>query len=269
MKKLNYILALVLTIIISDLSAQNVLDGVYEKHHVKTRRVIPYSPLREADVMWSRRIWRQLDLNEKINLPMTYPNSMLTSVILDAISAGELTAYRDEEFKEILTPEAVAEFGSSVDTQYVMDPITFEEKIEVAITELDRDGDVRTYRIKEDWFFDKQRSVMEPRIIGIAPFYTKKNDDGLELLQLPICWIYYPELRYILANAEVFNRHNDAERMSYLDLFDKRMFSSYIIKRSNVYDRTIQDYAVGKDYIIESERIKNDMILYEHDLWHF
>lgn len=249
--------------------SQNVLDGVYEKHHVKTRKVIPYAPLREADVFWSRRIWREMDLNEKINLPLTYPNSMLTEIILDAIAAGELTAYEDEEFKEIKTPEKVAAFGADAETLYVQDPVTLEEKQQVVVKELDKENDIRMYRIKEDWFFDKQRSVMEPRIIGISPQYTKKNADGIELLRLPICWIYYPELRFILANAELFNTHNDAMRMSVLDMFDKRMFSSYITKRSNEYDRAVSDYATGKDFILESEKIKEEIILYDHDLWHY
>jgi hypothetical protein len=31
------------------------------------------------------------------------------------------------------------------------------------------------FRIKEDWVFDKQRSVFEPRIIGIAPLLNQKQ----------------------------------------------------------------------------------------------
>ena len=43
--------------------SQNVLDGVYVKEHTVERQVIPYPYLREADVMWSKRIWRLIDLN--------------------------------------------------------------------------------------------------------------------------------------------------------------------------------------------------------------
>ena len=52
---------------------QEVLDGIYVKEHHPAKRVIPYTPLREADVMWLKRIWRVLDLREKINHPLYYP----------------------------------------------------------------------------------------------------------------------------------------------------------------------------------------------------
>jgi len=55
--------------------AQNVLDGVYVKENNPARRVIPYTYLREADVMWAKRIWRHIDLNEKMNAPLRYPKT--------------------------------------------------------------------------------------------------------------------------------------------------------------------------------------------------
>lgn len=249
--------------------AQNVLDGVYEKHHNKTRKVIPYASLREADVMWTKRIWREMDLNEKINLPFMYPGGLFMDIIYNSIEAGELTAYKDEGFKELKSWEEIKKEISSTKMTQVIDPVTGEEKEVETVSEIDKERDIRMIRIKEDWFFDKQRSVIEPRIIAIAPLYTKYNDADEEMLKLPFCWIYYPELRYIIANTEVFNRANDAARLSFLDIFDKRMFSSYITKESNVYDRKITDYVIGKEATLEAERIKNEIIVYEHDLWHY
>ena len=59
----------------------------------------------------------------------------------------------------------------------------------------------------------------------------------------PLFWIYYPEARPILAKAEVFNFKNGAERLSYDDVFWKRLFASYVYKEENVFDRKITDYA--------------------------
>ncbi len=64
-------------------------------------------------------------------------------------------------------------------------------------------------------------------------------------------------------------RHNDAERRTLDDIFWKRMFSSYVRKESNVYDRSIGDYTSGMNALFESERVKDDIFKYEHDLWHF
>jgi hypothetical protein len=72
---------------------------------------------------------------------------------------------------------------------------------------------------------------------------------------------------YAFANVEVYNRQNDAERRTLEDIFWKRMFGSYIYKETNVFDRIIDEYAQGIDALMESERIKEEIFLLEHDLW--
>jgi hypothetical protein len=57
----------------SSVDAQTVLDGPYVKEHTPTRKVVPYTHLREADVMWAKRVWRVIDLREKMNHPLYYP----------------------------------------------------------------------------------------------------------------------------------------------------------------------------------------------------
>ena len=61
------------------LSAQDlkVLDKPWVKENTPTRRVIPYTHVREQDVMWHRRIWREIDLREKINHPLYYPTTKI------------------------------------------------------------------------------------------------------------------------------------------------------------------------------------------------
>ena len=284
---------LLLTIIcsvaaISGFAQQNVLDGVYVKEHTQTRRVIPYPYLREADVMWSKRIWRVIDLNEKINLPLKYPSSKsvrdrksLIDLFMDAIEEGRLTAYSaygangttDDEFTLPMTQDELKKLGGSgIDTIQMTRPDPPYDTYDTIIKrEFSRDN-VMGYRLKEDWFFDKQRSVIEPRIIGIAPMIYAVDEKGNKRegnIKTPLFWVYYPEARLLLANNEVFNRENDAERRSFEDIFQKRMFSSYIMKESNVYDRNIESYAQGLNALLESDRIKDDIINLEHDLWEY
>jgi hypothetical protein len=64
-------------------------------------------------------------------------------------------------------------------------------------------------------------------------------------------------------------RNNDAERRTFDDIFWKRMFSSYIRKETNVYDRSIVEYATGLDALLESDRVKSDIFKYEADLWQY
>ncbi|MGE0635534.1 MAG: gliding motility protein GldN [Bacteroidia bacterium] len=279
MKKVIYIMALVLAFTgINSVSAQNVLDGVYVKEHYPTRKVIPYTHLREADVMWSKRIWRKLDLREKINQPLYFPidrikdRRSLTQVIMEAVREGSLTAYSasDDEFTLTLTKAEIDKIGAKTDTMYVENPDPpYDLQMKIVVNEFDP-GTVKEYRIKEDWFFDKQRSVQDVRIIGICPVADNIDPVTGEIRgSTPLFWIYFPEARNIFASAEVFNRSNDAERRTLEDVFWKRMFGSYVYKEQNVYDRRIADYKQGIHALLEAERVKDDLFVLEHDLWEY
>lgn len=279
MKKLVSVLVLMFAVMsIGTVSAQNVLDGVYVKEHYPTRKVIPYTHLREADVMWSKRIWRKLDLREKINEPLYFPidrikdRRSLTQVIMEAVKEGSLTAYSasDDEFTLTLTKAEIDKIGAKVDTMYVENPDPpYDLQMKVVVNEFDP-GSVKEYRIKEDWFFDKQRSVQDVRIIGICPVADNIDPVTGEVRgSTPLFWVYFPEARNIFASAEVFNRSNDAERRTLEDIFWKRMFGSYVYKEQNVYDRRIADYKQGIHALLEAERVKDDLFIIEHDLWEY
>ena len=277
-RKLIYVCVLVFFSV--TLMAQNkVLDKPWIKENTPTRRVIPYTHVREADVMWHRRIWRVIDLREKINHPLLYPikpiqdRKSLFDVLKEGILEGTITAYSDadDEFTVQLTKaEAKNKMGYWKENKQYDD---FGEEILGAADSIYEDyssEDIVEYRLKEDWFFDRERSIMDVRIIGMAP--ARNNIDmstgeskGKELM----FWVYFPEARYVLANYDMFNRQNEAEKRTYDDIFWKRMFNSYITKRSNVYDRNNKEYLKGLDLILESDNIKEDMFNLEHDMWNF
>ena len=155
-----------------------------------------------------------------------------------------------------------------VDSQYTESLTTGDMELVVQEIKLES-RDIKQYRLKEDWIFDKQRSTLDIRIIGIAPMKEVKGEDGEVRGNTPMFWLYYPECRYVFANWEAFNRENDAERRSFEDIFWKRQFSSYITKWSNVYDRGINEYKTGLDALLEGEEIKQALFEFEHDLWNF
>ena len=282
MKKLIAILTITLGVSAffgQEAVAQNVLDGVYVKEHYPTRKVVPYTHLREADVMWATRIWRKLDLREKINHPLYYPTEAiknrrsLTQVIIEAVREGSLTAYEalDDEFTRTLTKAEIERKLSFIDTQYLESPDPPYDLQMTVFEEPFQSSSVKEFRLKEDWFFDRQKSVMDVRIIGIQPVADNIDRTTGEIRGTePMFWIYFPEARNIFASAEVFNRQNDAERRTMEDIFWKRMFSSYIYKEKNVYDRQISEYMLnGIDQLLEAEKIKEDIFILEHDLWEY
>lgn len=285
MKKVLPILAALLLVIgfASDGQAQtqNVLDGAYVKENNATKRVIPYPHLREADVMYAKRIWQRMDLRQKMNHPFYYPideiedRKSLFDVIKHALLVeGSLTAYSlgelgdDDEFHFPMGPAEVDSLLRPVITQYTEDPDTG-ERIPVEVTAEVRSADVTMYEIKEDWIFDRQRSQRYVRIIGICPMVQDFDDQGEKRGYKPLFWLYYPECRYVFNNADVYNWQDDSQRRTYEQLFEMRMFSSYVVKESNVYDRSISSYARNMDALLESERIKTELFEIEHDLWHY
>jgi len=274
MKKI-ILMIFIVAISITGYAQSNVLDGVYIKEHTSERKVMPYTYLREADVMWSRRIWRKVDLREKINHIFYYPaqaiqgRKSLMQIIYDGVTQdGTITPYADDnegDFTNVLTKADIEGKLNSSDTLQVEQP---DGTIETKIVQNKFDpSKVKEFKIKEDWFFDKQRSIMECRIIGIAPVIEQEK--GGELRKETLFWIYFPEARIVFANAETYNRQNDAERRTYEDIFWKRQFSSYIYKESNVYDRKILEYRGGMDELLEAERAKTDMFNFEHDMWEY
>jgi len=257
-----------------------VQDGVVKREHIMNRKPIPYAPVREADVMWKRRIWRIIDLREKINLPLYYPlnndvNGLrsLTNVIYKAVTEEvSLRVYSSaaDDFSQEVTPSEVKKMTEKSYEKVIpsmMDPTV---DTTIIITESFSPNRVKKILLKEEWFFDKQRSVLDVRILGIG-FPIDKIDAATGEVKgfSTLFWVYFPEARKSLAKQDVFNRQNPQERRSFDDIFWKRQFSSYITKEENVYDRKINEYKLGMDALMESNRIKEDIINFEHDLWEF
>jgi len=260
-------------------NSQTVLDGIYIKEQTPERKVIPYTPLREADVLWSSRVWRIIDLREKLNHPLYYPltptNGRVSffDFIIKGIKEGPLLTFNSlyDDFSISLTrAEALAQLEDvrTAQIENIDNPGEYFEKVDTNRVEARQ---VIEYEIKEDWFFDRQRSVMDVRIIGIAPIIRVIDpSNGEERGKKKLFWLYYPNCREVFANAESFNRFNDAERRTYEDIFWKRMFSSYVTKQSNVFDRSIEEYlTAGLDRLLEADKIKQEIMTLEMDMWHY
>lgn len=251
-------------------------DVIFFDNDLEDMKPIPMPAIRQADIMWSKRIWREIDLRQKMNQPFYFPlephnnwRNFIT-VIMDALKEGSITAYDRSNTDEFLVPLNYQEIITrQVDTMHreLTRPYPpYEQYDTVIFTEFDPNK-VTRIRIKEDWYFDKKKSQMLVVILGICPVMIKTRDD--QEYAEPLFWIYYPEARPILGHAEVFNRSNSAARRSYDEVFMKRIFSSYIYKEQNVYDRRISEYAQGLDALLEAERVKLELLNFEQGLWEY
>lgn len=255
-------------------------DKAYGRSHIDDLKPIPYPYLRESDVFWEKRVWRMIDFKEKINQPLYFPERpqgrwrSLMQVLWDAILAGEITAYAYEtstdNFEELIpmTANQIEMELSDTTMLETADPNNPNATISKKVISGFNPQDVYRLRVKEDWIFDKQRSEMQVRIIGICPVKEDLDPVTGEFRGFkPLFWLYFPEIRPILARYESYNRQNSANRLTYDQLFLMRKFSSTIIKEDNVYDRYIGDYALGVDALLEADRIKNSIRDFESELW--
>ncbi len=270
----NILLVLLLSFC-TGICVSQVSGDVFKREHYKHRIAFPYTPLNERDVMWCKRTWRVIDMREKMNHPYYYPVEKhsnlqsLFSLIHTNIVTSELTAYDaiDDEFTVILTSSAAKTIGQTSETLYIEDQEGIGTEQEL-ISPVESEN-VYRYRIKEDWFFDKQKGAMDVRIIGICPVLEVRDDNDDYKGELPMFWVYFPEFRPLLANQETVSRWNDAERRTFDDMFQKRFFSSYVYQESNVYGRKISDYTVGLDALLESQAIMKKIFDFEQDLWEY
>ena len=277
------------------------LEVPWEKVNVgEFSEPVPYSPQRESDVMQYITIWRTIDLREKINHPLYFPITQkgtwrsLAQVILDAIdikspdNPNALPVYNEDECTERKTTAGVISGMSEAKTTPIYDPETNEEIGTSSYDDFYGPEAILSYRLKEVWFFDRQRSTLQTIILYVSPMIDKVKDNsqedmgelmdddmdnvGATVTQGRLGYIRYNDLRPYLAKQEVFNPRNSAQKMSLDDLLThKRIFSSRIIARENVYgNREIQEYFTNpRDQVLESDRISAEIRQFEHDLWEF
>jgi gliding motility associated protien GldN len=303
--------------------SENIIDGIYIQEHIPTKRLIPYEYIREADVIWSKRVWRAIDMREKINHTMYLPFDefsgggtwvrhasrwSLWTVIRTHVLNGDLKVFDPEnplffgtfdgdQFKYPVVPEPgknyytdsvfrkdvfrmLGNLGAASDVPlkgedgedsiaYLPDGITQYIVYPPRDTSWFSSKHIVQYRVKEDWFFDKKRSQMDVRILGICPVIYDQDDKGNIKGLRELFWLYFPHCRFVFNNYFVYNQKNDAQWMSYDDLFWKRQFNSTIYKQSNVFDRKIESYRTGIDALMESDKITDEIRNIEHDVWHF
>jgi gliding motility associated protien GldN len=265
-------------------------DNAIERLLVKDRTPLAYEHLREDDAVYKQRIWRDIDVNEKMNQPFTYAaeedngSQKFIDILLNAIQKDPtVTAYNalDDRFtkqmtKKELTSLLVGQPRYERIPDRAKDP--FGDKGLFKDTLLVDDfnaASITKFRIKEDWVFDKESSRMFVRILGIAPIQVDTTTLPGQQIDKVVFWVYYPKLRATLAKYEAYNGKNFGARPTWEELFESRMFSSYIVKSTldNPKDLMLDQIPNLKENGIlrlwEGEGIKNKIFDYEQNLWSY
>jgi len=262
-------------------------DNAIDRQLVRDRQPLAYEHIREDDATYMQRVWREIDVREKLNLPFVYKaegdygNQRFIMVLLNSIKNDSIVAFDANVDDRFTTPIPFNKIAEGLIGKPRLEQIPDWSKDpdgskgimkDTTISEIFNPDMVERFWIKEDVIFDKESSRMITRILGIAPVKTINNPDGSFRAVTPIFWVYYPDLRPLLAKHDVYNGKNFGAKMSWEELFESRMFGSRIIKSTlnNSNDWFISGYV--KDPILallEGENVKEKIFNYEQDLWSY
>ena len=181
-----------------------------------------YAYVTSADFIFSSRLYREI-LFEKNKIPF----HEIIELLKTTIDKKEIIVYNTSNFRTIREDNPFENFT----------------------------GNIIGFRIKEDFFFDKNRKLSETRIIGLAPIYFDSTvNDNREL-----CWLYFPQLRKHLVKI-----HDSFSGSNLDNLFFERNFFGEVYQTQNSYDK------------MDAESIKKDLkfkdielLLTEHQIWLF
>lgn len=243
---------------------------------------VPYPPLRHADILWVKTVWQRIDLRQKMNQTYYFPTepdqfrkSLFDNLVAALTREGTLVAYsagifgNNDMFEEVLLPSEVEEILVEYDTVRAqrLDGNGFTEAI---VEDRIESSEVLWYEIKEQWYIDRQSSVMDVRIIGICPIVAVVDKETGEYRGTKkLFWIYYPDARYAFATWPAYDHMNDLQYVSYDDLFRKRKFDSFIVKASNVHNRRIEEYSTGTEALLEAQYEKTKLFEGELNMWEY
>ena len=299
MKKYSILLVVISLIVISNkLNAQKTLQ-FFDEIGVEKLQTAEMNAMADTiavvnhrwdDIVWSRTVYRVIDMRDKQNFQLyfpTRPNDQYRSlfrVMLDAVANGINVYKRDPRdikpsWKDVLTGyelSRVFAYDESTENN-LMQVDTLTEQRSVGVDQYSRY--VRNqlkFLIQEKIFFDKHTSRMYSKIMAIAPLYALHPDnmDSKESMAYfrnsVICWFAFDELRPYLIRQFVVPKGNDTERMTFDDFFNQKMYSSYLLGESSTYGRMLLEYAVDEDALrAEQKRIDTELINFEEDLWEY
>lgn len=267
---------------------------------------------RTEDVVWSRLIYRVIDMRYKQNYQLYFPVTSadpqyrnLFKVMLDAIVDGmpvyeksqepgdikprlEMPLAKDQIPGLLNTDREGISDGDIATSDYMLihyDSVTDKMSFNDYMYQQYVRNQLK-FMILEVVFFDKHYSRLFSKIIAIAPM-SSEDIEGEDtpitdaLYQSIRFWVVYDDFRPYMARQYMIPQNNDSKRVTFEQFFAQKLYTSYIIGDSNMYDRMLAEAATrGRDEqedkaIIEKElkkeqqRIENELMTFELDLWEY
>ena len=231
-----------------------------------------------GNARWMRVIYRQIDLTQEANAPLYYPvqpmngQQNLFSLIFQLLGENKIQAYEYLDGYEVFDEDHLVKFKDLLDRFYIL----YEEipgkngaASSYVINESDiPSADVKSYYIKEAWYFDQNNSMFDVKTLAICPIMTAAGDMGETTM--PMFWLPYENIRPYISNATIMTSNlNNATTFTMDDYFRRRMFEGEIIKTQNLMNQPLQAYCPTPDSLQnEQARIEAQLTGFEQSLWY-
>lgn len=247
---------------------------------------------RADDIYWSRVVYSVIDLREKQNYQLYFPvrpndeYKSLFRVMLEAIADG-VPVYKKNtrEIKpsfvdslRLIGSELSKTFAYSDVAEYnilQVNPVTQQISIENTQYRSYVKNQLK-FVIQEIIFFDKHTSRIYSKIMSIAPLYALQPDNLESKESMAyfrnsvLCWFAFDELRPYLAKQYVIPNGNETARTTYDEFFAQKLYSSYLLGDSNMFNRMLLEYVVNPDKMAkEQKRIETELLNIEQDIWEY
>jgi gliding motility associated protien GldN len=242
---------------------------------------------RADDVVWSRIVYRIVDMRFKQNYQLYNPVSpedphykSLFLVMLNAIKdgmevyekssdVGDIKPYFNlppmarEMIPTVLNTDRTGELGDGniATSEYML--LNYDSVADVMkFNNFAYDKFVRNqlkYIIQEVIFFDRHYSRLFKKITAIAPLNADNATfyEGMPVMEALygqiLFWVPFDAFRPYMAKQYMTPKKNDNQRVTYDEFFEQRKFSSYIIGTNNVYNRMIPELVSSK---LEGEALR-------------
>ncbi|QRY58314.1 type IX secretion system ring subunit PorN/GldN [Sphingobacterium siyangense] len=245
-------------------------DGFYQANNMEDAVPFAYPEVNKKNIRFYKRVWRDIDLKDEKNNILAIPGNSLIEVVMKAIEKGKLSLYSpdDDSFKGRLSAqEGMARFADSVLVP-IFDGEGNQIDSKMALNEFDP-ARVTKFRIKEDIFFDKQRSRLETRIIGVAPLMniTTSAELAESVGATPAFWLYFPQLRYSLIQVDISDPDKGLYDMTMDDFFVQNKFAGTIVRESSPgMLQNLKETENGGQQL-DGKKVEEKLDTYKKKLW--
>lgn len=293
--KLRYFLSITLCMVAFNLMGQEDSITIRGEYNPNSTR-----PIRTEDIMFKMRVWSWMDLREKVNSRWIAQGNEVVKLLLEGAmdEIDGITAYKADSVRnpgndfrdeDILSPQQVQSrmLIPQEDTGDLPGGMSIDDLLgglggaEDSISNVGnqeaspyyQSDEVLLLEITEDFIIDKRRSRAYWDIQSISlvlnPTQTRAGTTAV------IARFKYKDVieyfKKFPRRAKWYNASNPGQGLTFSEAFDLRMFDARPIRYSNPTNGRIEDVegVQGLNAILASQRFKNKLLEYEHNLWEY